>query len=100
MWTKLEKRSDWGTIYYAPLGKGLKNGRYADYSLALKFGKIIKVRFPNGFSKEYDVVQKTHYETVSDHGHTDTVKNTIYGIEVDVYGLKVWVDLVDLEVDI
>ena len=94
-WIKLEKHSDWGTIYYAEKGKGLTKNGFADIGLGITFPKKVTVRFPNGETRgEYDIIEK-HYR---EHGHDCSVNSKLYGIEIDYCGLKVWIDLADLSV--
>jgi len=99
-WIKLEKHSDWGHYYYAKEGEGLTEYGTANSSRGIRFkAGTVQVRFPDGKVANKPLKTKEHVEPVSDHASSSRVGSTFYGIEVEVYGIPQWIDLVDLEVD-
>lgn len=100
-WTKLEKHSDWGFIYYALPGKGLtKCGTASARDCSFTVPDTVYVRFPDGHEAKHVVHSRRHVERVSDHGHSAEAASLLRGVLVTAHGLETWVDLADLEIDV
>lgn len=96
-WKRLEKADDWGLKYYAELGYAKPRG-LADARIGIHFSGEVDVRFPDGVESRLPVAVRHYSYSVGDHGHVHEGRGRHYGVMVDLHGLSVWVDLVDLEV--
>lgn len=101
MWVKLEEHSDWGNIYFAFPGRGLR-GPFgtADQKLGIRLNKgdRIRVRWPDLWITEEYIVNKIVSSDVSDHGNSYKVESLLHGFETTVHGITFWVRLSEVEV--
>jgi hypothetical protein len=101
-WTKIEARDDWGTTYFAPVGRSQDRNGLNDHRLGLKLnaGDVLPVRFPDGTVSEVTLTMTTKHGTIEDHGNDHRYSDEIPGFEVPLaLGLgKAWlrIDTVEL----
>jgi hypothetical protein len=98
---KLQRYNDWGSIYYAPQGKGLSAIGTANvrFGIDLKDGMRVTVTWPNGI-KEKDVAlrAKSYTERISDMGHSYNVTSNEFGFYVNHHGVKLWVPIEEVDI--
>jgi hypothetical protein len=95
-WIALEKKNDWGSYYYSWEGTGLSETGTASVGrgLKLKDGQKVLVKWPDGTVQSVTLkTQKTSMD-VSDHANRSTVVSDLFGFEVDVRGVQVWVEII------
>lgn len=101
MWIQLEKRNDWGSVYFSRPGKGLSPQGTADirkYGLRFENGDPLWVRWPNGDETEERVEVKEHSQEIQDMGNRYVARFNVPGFSVDVHGVRRWVSLDEVKV--
>jgi hypothetical protein len=98
---RLEKHNDWGHDYLSLPGQGLQGQwQTANAKLGLRFanGQVVRVRWPDGTLTQERVVLQEYEATVSDHGHSYSVRGTRPGVETTTHGVVHWTWLADVDV--
>jgi hypothetical protein len=98
---RLEKRDDWGQVYFSLPGRGLSPHGTADkakYGLRFERGESLRVRWPDGAETVERVVFETQSREIQDMGNRYTSTCDVPGIRVDVHGIARWVSLAEVQV--
>jgi hypothetical protein len=97
---KLKRFNDWGSIYYAEEGKGLRDG-YASTSngVELRDGAPMRVTWPDGTQEVLPLVAKPHTDRINDMAHEYDVRSKVFGFNVTTRGATVWVPVEETDVE-
>lgn len=92
-WTLLERRDDWGAVYFAPVGFGLQDGM-ASNKLRERFatGEWRWIRWPvDGVYERVEIVMHQWSYSYEDHGNRRAGTCDVPGFMVGVHGVQQWV---------
>jgi hypothetical protein len=101
VFVRLERNSDWGCLYYSPVGFGLRNGTAsASLGVPLRDGMPLRVRWPDHSITEEVLHGRTHEQLIADMGQEYTARSSVYGFVAQVRGVAVWVPLEEVEIEV
>lgn len=98
-WVEIEEGNEWESIFYTYAGEHLRGGTNdTSAALRLEAGALIEVMFPDGQVTTQPLAMRTQNTSYGDMGHTHSVTQRRFGVEIETHGTTVFVPLNKLRI--